>query len=256
MRIYKRMMLAVCAAGLASACSHLIAVQCVQDSNCDLDPGGVCAMAPTGNRWCSHPDAMCPSGLRYYGNDPYPNTGDGLAGMCVALIVDAGTMDAGTARDAAGVAAFDVVYPREWRFSVSGPVSGYLLIVNRGPVALSTNTLQVKSISDDHPIAIVRVNATIPSTFIPSGEAGGKLSPASTAVLVDSGLTTETRTDIDTDYLTLEVDNAPAGTYDINVMLVLGLDNLDAPMPMVIHVVPGPVIYANPEVGNRVTVYR
>lgn len=232
-----------------AACGGVNPVQCDQNSTCDLAAGGICAIAGTGNRWCSYPDATCASGFRYSNFQ----VGDGLSGVCMPVSVDAGVDAPG---DTARIPAFDVVYPREWKFSVSGPISGYLLIVNRERTALSTNTLQVKSISDDNPVAIVRVTAPVPNTFIPSGEAGGKLSPVSKAVLVDSGLATEPRTDVDTDYLTLEVDNAPSGTYDIQVALVLQLDNLDAPMPMLIHIVPGPVIYADPLVGERVTAYR
>jgi sulfatase modifying factor 1 len=75
---------------LLEGCPDYRAVQCIEDSNCDLRPGGVCATAPTGHRWCSHPDSTCPGGFRYDTNGPYPNTGDGLDGVCVARASDAG----------------------------------------------------------------------------------------------------------------------------------------------------------------------
>jgi Tol biopolymer transport system component len=71
------------------ACGSTAAVQCDVNSGCDLHGGGICAAAPTGNRWCSYPDPSCPSGYRWSAFQ----TGDGLSGVCVAD-VDAG-VDAG-----------------------------------------------------------------------------------------------------------------------------------------------------------------
>lgn len=156
----------------------------------------------------------------------------------------------------AGTPAFDVAFPNQWRFSVQGPVGGYLLVINRRAIPLSMESLFVQSIQDDHPTANVRVMSNTGATTIPPGAAGGSLSLASEMVLVDSGIVTEPRADVDSDYLSLEVLNAPSGTYDIHVMLTLGLDNLDVPMLMTIHVVPGPTVYADPEAGTRTTIYR
>ena len=66
-------------------CEGRLNVQCEENSNCDLSTGGVCALASTGNRWCSYPDASCPSGYRYSDEQ----VGDDIAGVCVQ------TMDAG-----------------------------------------------------------------------------------------------------------------------------------------------------------------
>ena len=69
------------AAGLTTAgCDHRANVQCLENPNCDLTAGGVCAMAPTGNHWCAYRDATCPGGYRFSDQD----VGDGLSGMCVA----------------------------------------------------------------------------------------------------------------------------------------------------------------------------
>src|SRR5262245_54637536 len=75
----------------SAACGGINSVQCDQNSTCDLSTGGVCAVAGTGNRWCSYPEANCPSGYRYSDFQ----VGDGLSGVCVAPFSDAGT-DAGT----------------------------------------------------------------------------------------------------------------------------------------------------------------
>ena len=75
-------------------CPSYKTVQCIEDSNCDLYPGGVCITAiETGHKWCAHPDSSCPSGLRYDKDGKYPETGDGLSGVCVVQS-DAGRSDA------------------------------------------------------------------------------------------------------------------------------------------------------------------
>lgn len=71
---------------LLAGCPDLRFVQCIEDANCDLHPGGACATAPNGHRWCAYPDSSCPSGLRYDRNGPYPETGDGLDNVCVAVM--------------------------------------------------------------------------------------------------------------------------------------------------------------------------
>jgi hypothetical protein len=53
------------------------AVPCVESTNCDLFADGICRPAPSGNRWCSYPDLVCPSGYRYS-----DLSGDGLSGEC------------------------------------------------------------------------------------------------------------------------------------------------------------------------------
>lgn len=64
---------------LLAGCPGRKDVPCQQDSDCDTSGGGVCTLAPTGNRWCAFPDPECPSGMRYSEID----VGDGLGGVCV-----------------------------------------------------------------------------------------------------------------------------------------------------------------------------
>jgi hypothetical protein len=238
-----------CCLTVLAGCPGRANVQCGEDSHCDLGPGGSCTEAPTGNQWCSYPDPSCPSGERFSDLD----VGDGLAGQCVGESpIDAGV----DAVIDAGVPAFDVAYASEWRFSVPGPVDGYLLVVNTGVTPLSMSTLQLKSIADDHPTAFVRIIATASETSIPPGHAGGFLTPLATTTLVGSGLVSETRADTDSSYLNIEIVNAPEGTYDIHVSLELELDNARISMPITLHMLPGPTIFANPDVGTRKTVFR
>jgi hypothetical protein len=76
--------------GLALAgCPRNNPIECIDQTSCDLSPGGVCTVAPSGNQWCAYPDLTCPSGLRYGDR----HVGDGLAGACVNEDVDAGVSD-------------------------------------------------------------------------------------------------------------------------------------------------------------------
>jgi hypothetical protein len=79
MRIILIALVAV-AATADTGCYGRANVQCEADSNCDLFGGGVCAIAATGNHWCSYPDSSCPSGYRYANQD----VGDGVSNVCVA----------------------------------------------------------------------------------------------------------------------------------------------------------------------------
>lgn len=156
----------------------------------------------------------------------------------------------------AGVRAFEVAYPDEWRFSVPGPISGYFLAINTSNADLDMNTLELKSLDDDHPTAIVRVTISPSTTLIPPGFVGGALSGLSTQILVNSGLVPESRYDTTSDYLTLAIENAPDAMYDVHVDLVIAIGGIRIPMPMTIHMLPSGSIYANPLAGTRVVVFR
>ncbi|MBK7078177.1 MAG: hypothetical protein IPH44_38520 [Myxococcales bacterium] len=159
--------------------------------------------------------------------------------------------------DAPGLAAYDIAYPAEWRMSVQGPATSFIVIVNTGPSPLSLSTFQVTGLSDDHPTAVVRV--TSPGSFgdtLQPDTAAGALSGLAETLLIGSGLVPEAWSVRTTDFLSLELLNAPAGTYDIAVNLTVELDGRPASLPMTIHVVPGPTIYLDPLVGRRLTVYR
>jgi len=154
--------------------------------------------------------------------------------------------------------AFDVAYPSEWRFSVNGTISGYLLIVNTSLNPLDLSTFEVVSISDDHPMAIVRVTApTAFSEALGPGFAAGELSGLSQDVLVDSGLVTEPNHLTEADFLRLDIEDAPNDTYDIGAEVTLSIDDIAVELPMTIHRVAGPnPVYADPLVGRRVMAYR
>lgn len=155
------------------------------------------------------------------------------------------------------VPAFDVVYPAEWQFSVSGPAEGFVMVVNTSQKPLSLATLQVKSVTDNHPTAEVRAVApTAPTAVLSPGMAGGQLSGLARDLLVGTGLVAEPRTDTEGSYLSLELADAPPGTYDVTATVTLALDGRDVALPMTIHVVPGPTVFLDPSAGRRVQVYR
>jgi len=159
--------------------------------------------------------------------------------------------------DANGEPAFDIGYPHEWKFSISGPISAYILVANTSNNALSLSTFQVQSVSDDHPTAEVTVTAPMThSESVTPGTMAGELSGFSHDVLVKSGLFPESNLLPEVNFLTLGLENAPAGTYDIHAQLTVELDGIDVELPMTIHHVPGPVVYADPLLGSRVAAYR
>jgi hypothetical protein len=153
--------------------------------------------------------------------------------------------------------AFDIVHPAEWKFSVSGPAEGFVVFVNTSQKPLSLSTLKVTSVSDDHPTAEVRVVVPeAPSTVLPPGMAAGLLSGLSRDLMVNSGLVPEPFTDSAASYLSLELADAPPGTYDIAASVTLTLDGRDATLPLTIHLVPGPIVYLDPSVPRRAQVLR
>lgn len=170
---------------------------------------------------------------------------------------DAGSTVTDAAIDARSFPAFDLAYPAEWKFSVAGPTSGFLLVVNTGPSPLNLASFQLRSISDDHSTAEARVTTQGGFNVILQPEqAGGQLSQQSESVLVQSLLVPESRIATDADLMTLELRNAPSGTYDVAATVTLSLDGIEASLPMTIHVVPGPEIFLDPLVGRRDSVFR
>ncbi len=78
-----------CMAFILAACSGPSgAVQCEENSNCNLSSGGMCVANPSGGDWCAYPDPACPSGYRY----SEQSVGDGVAGTCT-MVTDAGVDD-------------------------------------------------------------------------------------------------------------------------------------------------------------------
>jgi len=152
--------------------------------------------------------------------------------------------------------AFDVAYSSEWKFSVAGPVSGYLVVVNTSEDPLNLSTLQIKNVSDDHASASLAISVTPSNAIIQPGKAAGFVTPLSQKVLLDSGIVKEPRVETSSDLLNIEILNFTDGTYDFHATAEMSLDGVTTALPLTIHVVPGPEIYADPMIGKRVAVSR
>lgn len=158
--------------------------------------------------------------------------------------------------DSRGVHVFDVAYPKEWKFSVENTISGYFLIINTGAEALSTETLQLKSLVDDSASTNILVTATPVADQIPPGSSAGALSNYSRQLLVSSGLVAEPQSNTTADFMTLGIQGGPGGNYDVHVNVVLGLGDIDIPINMTIHVVDDLTTWQNPIVGHRAPGFR
>ena len=150
---------------------------------------------------------------------------------------------------------FDVAYASEWKFSVDGPVGGYMLVVNTSNAPLHLDTVQVVSVTDDHPVANVQIVAKpIQPVAIAPGKAVGMLTPLSKAVLVDSGFVQDSWQSTDAhDLLSIGLMNAPKGTYDIHATANLVVVGKPVSLAFTIHVVDDTTVFADPSTAARVS---
>src|SRR5215468_3599188 len=83
------------------ACGSTSSQQCTASTQCDLQSGGQCKKAPTGDSFCQYPDATCAGGVRWSAE-----AGDNLASTCVAAYTVQITKQGGgggTVTSAAGI---------------------------------------------------------------------------------------------------------------------------------------------------------
>lgn len=168
-------------------------------------------------------------------------------GVCMQLVVDAPPPPERP--------ALDVAYPNEWRRSVSSTLPFDLIVIGSGTEPVPLSSMVIKSVDDDHPTATVRILLT-PSDFtVAVGEAAGFIAPNAEPLLAP--IVSETRVDTaEPGYLEWQILDAPSGTYDIATHLVLVIDGNDVVIDFVTHMVPGPTIFADPEAGKRLSVFR
>jgi len=120
---------------LIAACSGpATAVQCEQDSNCNLSAGGSCVASSSSHNWCAYPDPACPGGYRY----SEQSVGDGLAGECVADDGVDGGVDAPS-----GDGPNPVTCDRSTAFAAPTPVSGLATSEFEGMARFSPDELTV-----------------------------------------------------------------------------------------------------------------
>lgn len=158
--------------------------------------------------------------------------------------------------DAPPPPAYDLAYPNVWRRSVVDELPFDLMIVNTTDHPIQMSSLILTSVTDDHPLATVRMKLGSLSSAVPVGMAGGSIVPIAEPLLIDSGLVTEPRADTMTSYLAYEIVDTPGGTYDIAADVGLELDGVAAQLHFVVHMVTGPTIFAQPELATRTVVVR
>ena len=166
---------------------------------------------------------------------------------------DAPEIDAAVDADTRS-AMFDVIYGDEWRISVDAMNDGWFLLVANGATDPDLSTIKVVSVSDSHPLAIVRIVAP-PATGVPvHGHAAGKISVDNQALY--GAAIPETRSYVDTPLLSLELLDAPAGDYTLDVHVEVSVNALTIPFDFKIHHVESPTTYFAPEAVKRSTVLR
>lgn len=152
--------------------------------------------------------------------------------------------------------AFDIAYPNVWRRTVVDQLPFDLMVINTSDAPISMSSLAIKSISDNHPTATVRLVKMPAGTMVPPHKAGGFIVPLAEPILVGSGLVPEVRADTNSSYLEYEIIDAPVGTYDIVTDAIMTLDSSDFFLHFTIHMVEGQTIYADPEAGFRLSVSK
>jgi len=247
---------AVLASFLLGCGGNINAVPCEENSNCDLASGGQCLVASSGNQWCAYPDGECEGGYRYSDQ----SVGDGLAGQCIGSTQQDAGVDTDSSVDGppadAAIPAFDVVYGDPWRFSVDDATNdGWFILVSNGTLDADISTIQVTSLSDTHPTAIVRVLVPQNTGVVPHGTAGGKL-------FVDNdtqylAVIPETRTYTNLPLMRMTLLDSPDGEYDFNVSMMVSVNGIVFPLNFLVHRIPvDQGVYSAPDAPKRMTVYR
>jgi hypothetical protein len=233
---------------IQGACNGRLNVECEVTSSCDLVSGGECvANPPTGNQWCAYPDPACPSGYRFSNFD----VGDSVGGKCVEAT--AATQDAGLF-DAPSTAAFEIVYGDDWRIAVDATNDGWFLLVATGADDPDLTTLQVRGVTDTHPVAIVRVTSSSPPGVLGHGHVGGKISVDNMQLY--STAFGEPREFTNQSLLALQLLDAPAGDYSFDAHVDLSVNAIEFALDFKIHHVDSEITYVQPEAVKRRTIFR
>lgn len=151
-------------------------------------------------------------------------------------------------------AMFDVIYGDDWRISTDGTNDGWFLLVSNGAVDPDLSTIKVLSVNDSHPLAIVRVVAPPASGVMVHGRAAGKIFIDNQALYAAS--VPEPRSHIDVPLMNLELLDAPAGDYLLDVHVEVSVDEINIPMDFKIRHVDSQTTYFAPEAVKRTTVLR
>jgi hypothetical protein len=175
------------------------------------------------------------------------------------VVADAATSD-GTAVDSsaidappdAGVQAFEVVYGDDWRIAVDATNDGWFLLVANGNSDPDLATIQVVSVSDTHPIAIVRIVANPLVGLMTHGKAAGKIFVDNQTVY--QAAIPEPRERASDSLLSLNLLDAPTGDYMFDAHVELKVNNTPFALDFKLHHVDSPITYFSPETAKRLVV--
>lgn len=152
----------------------------------------------------------------------------------------------------AGMAAFDVIYGDDWRIAVDATNSGWFLLVANGNSDPDLSTIQITAISDDHPLATVRIVANPITGLITHGRVAGAIFIDNQTVYL-AGIP-EQRSYVNEGLMSLTLLDAPAGDYMINTHLEGKVNNIPFALDFKVHHVDSPITYCSPETVKRLTV--
>lgn len=163
--------------------------------------------------------------------------------------VDSATSDAPVD---AGVPAFDVIYGENWRIAVDATNDGWFLLVANGNSDPDLSTLEVVSVSDTHPTAIVRVVAPGASGLMIHGKAAGKIFVDNQAIY--QAAIPEPRELTNAVLLTLSTLDSPGGNYTYDAHVDLKVNNIPFGLDFKVQHVASPITYFSPDMAKRLTV--
>jgi hypothetical protein len=152
----------------------------------------------------------------------------------------------------ASVPAFEVVYGDDWRIAVEASNDGWFLLVANGNVDPDLSTIQVVSVSDTHPTAIVRIVASPVVGVMTHGKAAGKIFVDNMAIY--QAAIPEPRERTNEVLLTLNLLDAPAGDYVFSSHVDLKVNSIPFALDFNLHHVDSPITYFSPDVAKRLVV--
>jgi len=144
--------------------------------------------------------------------------------------------DAAVAIDATdadnGGRQFEVIYISDLSVSSTLFTTGNMsVVVNRGTVPLDLSKARIVTTTDDNPQATFGMSLTISNTALSPNHGAGDLSPAAKALIIDSGMVTEDRTDLQYS-MSISLLNTPAGDYKVTASAILEIDAIQVEIPI------------------------
>lgn len=150
---------------------------------------------------------------------------------------------------------FDVAYANEWTFSIDGPVSGFVVVINTSDQPLTIDGIEATSVISDRAPSISVSTKQNTSHVLAPGAAIGALSGITASVFSSSKLVPEPIAD-KVDLLAIGLKNMHAGTYDVESSTTIRINGTSVELPITIHHIDSHDIHADATSARRVSVYR